>query len=76
MERRFESRLNEMLDQSQVSAEILRGLLTRLEKLVEPFAETLPGPDYRRHGAEYVTGLMSRLERKTGEKNAYLYDQN
>jgi SRSO17 transposase len=64
-----------MLDQSQVSAEILRGLLTRLEKFVEPFAETLPGPDYRRHAAEYVTGLMSRLERKTGAGIAYLHDQ-
>ena len=76
MERRFESRLHEMLDQSQVSAEIVRGLLPRLEKLVALFTETLPGPDYRRHAAEYVTGLMSRLERKTGEGIAYLHDQN
>ena len=76
MEQRFESRLNDMLDQAQVSAEILRGLLPRLEKFVEPFAEDLPGPEYRRHAAEYVTGLMSRLERKTAEGIAYLYDQN
>jgi SRSO17 transposase len=76
MERRFESRLNEMLDQSQVSGEILWGLLPRLEKFVEPFAETLPGPEYQRHAAEYVTGLLSRLEHKTGEGIAYLHDQN
>ncbi len=75
MERRFESRLNEMFDQSQVSVEILRGLLPRLAKIVEPFAETLPGPDYRRHAAEYITGLISRLERKTGDGIAYVYDQ-
>ena len=75
MEQRFESRLNEILDQAQVSADILRGLLPRLEKFVEPFAENLPGPEYRRHAAEYVTGLMSRLERKTAEGIAYLYDQ-
>jgi SRSO17 transposase len=76
MERRFESRLNEMLDQAQVSPEILRGVLPRLEKFVEPFAENLPAPEYRRHAAEYVTGLMSRLERKTGEGIAYLHDQH
>jgi len=75
MERRFESRLNEMLDQAQVSPEILRGVLPRLEEFVEPFAENLPGPEHRRHATEYVTGLMSRLERKTGEGIAYLHDQ-
>ena len=75
MERRFESRLNEMLDQAQVSPEIIRGLVPRLEKFVEPFAENLPGAEHRRHAAEYVTGLMSRLERKTGEGIAYLHDQ-
>jgi SRSO17 transposase len=76
MERRFESRLNEMLDQAQVSPEILRGVRPRLEEFVEPFAESLPGPEHRRHAAEYVTGLMSRLERKTGEGIAYLHDQH
>ena len=76
MERRFESRLNDMLSQAQVSPEILRGVLPRLEMFVEPFAENLPAPEYRRHAAEYVTGLMSRLERKTGEGIAYLYDQH
>ena len=75
MERRFELRLNEMLDQAQVSPEILRGVRPRLEEFVEPFAENLPGPEHRRHATEYVTGLMSRLERKTGEGIAYLHDQ-
>ena len=38
-------------------------------------SSTFPGPDHRRHAAEYVTGLMSKLERKTGEGIAYLLDQ-
>jgi len=75
MERRFESRLKEMLAQAQVSPEILRGVLPRLEKFVEPFPEHIRVPEYRRHAAEYITGLMSRLERKTGEGIAYLHDQ-
>ena len=75
MERRFESRLDEMLEQAHVSPDLLRGVLPRLETFVEPFARALPGPEHRRHAAEYVTGLMSKLERKTGEGIAYLHDQ-
>ena len=51
------------------------GVLPRLAKFVEPFVEHLAGPEHRRHAAEYVTGLMSKLERKTGEGLAYLHDQ-
>src|SRR6516162_2606897 len=75
MERRFDSRLNEMLDQAQVPIAVLRGVFPRLERFVEPFAATLPGPEHQRHAAEYVTGLISKLERKTGEGIAYLHDQ-
>jgi SRSO17 transposase len=75
MERRFESRLDEMMDQAHVSPILLRGVLPRLEEFVEPFVELLTGPEHRRHAAEYITGLMSRLERKTGEGIAYLFDQ-
>ena len=32
-------------------------------------------PEQRRHAAEYMTGLLSDLERKTGEAIAYLHDQ-
>jgi len=76
MERRFGSRLNEMLDQAHVPTDILEDLLPRLEKFVQPFAATLPGPEHQRHAAEYIIGLVSRLERKTGEGIAYLHDQS
>ena len=57
-----------------VSPDLLRGVLPRLETFVKPFVEHLPA-QHRRHAAEYVTGLMSKLERKTGEGIAYLLDQ-
>ncbi|HZF12035.1 MAG TPA: hypothetical protein VFE33_24885, partial [Thermoanaerobaculia bacterium] len=75
MERRYEVRLEQMLAQAEVSPESMRGLLKRLETFAEPFAESLSGPQQRRHAAEYMTGLLSKLERKTGEAIAYLHDQ-
>ena len=75
MERRYEVRLEQMLAQAEVSPELMRGLLQRLETFAEPFAESLTGPQQRRHAAEYMTGLLSKLERKTGEAIAYLHDQ-
>ncbi len=75
MERRYEARLAEMLEDAEVSPEMLRGLLTRLERFVEPFAAALDEPAQRRHALEYVTGLLSKLKHKTGEAIAYLYDQ-
>ena len=76
MERRYEVRLAEMLAQAEVSPELLRDLLTRLATFAEPFAESLAGPQQRRHAAEYMTGLLSKLERKTGAAIAYLHDQD
>lgn len=75
MARRYELRLGQMLAQAEVSPELMRGLLKRLEVFVEPFAESLPQPEQRRHAAEYLTGPLSQLERKTGEAIASLHDQ-
>ena len=75
MERRYQARLEEMLEDAEVSPEILEGLLTRLETFVEPFAAALDQPAQRRHALEYLTGPLSKLEHKTGEAIAYLHDQ-
>jgi SRSO17 transposase len=75
MERRYELRLEQMLAQAEVSPELMRGLLKRLEVFVEPFSKSFLQPEQRRHAAEYMTGLLSKLERKTGEAIAYLHDQ-
>ncbi|MFO0888799.1 MAG: IS701 family transposase [Isosphaeraceae bacterium] len=64
-----------MLAQAEVSPELMQGLLKRLDAFVDPFAKSLAGPEQQRHAAEYMAGLLSKLERKTGEAIAYLHDQ-
>src|SRR3954469_24662772 len=75
MDRRFDTRLRDMLAQAEVSPELIEGLLSRLETFVHPFTASLGGPEQHRHTVEYVTGLLSKLEHKTGEGIAYLHDQ-
>jgi len=75
MERRYELRLEQMLVQTEVSPELVRGLLKRLDVFAQPFAKSLAEPEQHRHLAEYMSGLLSKLERKTGEAIAYLHDQ-
>ncbi|MGE3818125.1 MAG: transposase [Isosphaeraceae bacterium] len=75
MEHRYETRLAEMLEDAQVSPRILEGVLARLEAFVQPFAEALRGSAPRRHALEYLTGLISKLDNKTGEGIAYPHDQ-
>src|SRR3954447_12392479 len=76
MERRYELRLEQMLAQTEVSPELMRGLIERLDIFVEPFARSLDQPEQRRHAAEYMTGLLSKLPRKSGEAIAYLHDHH
>ena len=76
MERRFEVRLRELLDDAVVSPEQLRGLLTRLEEFVEPFAARLVRSKQRVMTQQYVAGLVSRVETKNVESIAYLHDQD
>ena len=76
MDRRFQSRFDEMMDQAEVSPELLRGLLPRLPLFLEPFLQGLSGSDKKQRALEYTTGLLSGLEHKTGEGIAYLYDQD
>jgi hypothetical protein len=75
MERRYALGLEEMLAQAEVSPELMKGLMARLESFVEPYAEALYEPEQRRHVTEYMAGLLSGLERKTGEGIAYLHGQ-
>jgi SRSO17 transposase len=74
MERRFAARLEEMLAQAEVPVESIEGFFGRLETFVAPFAAALGEPEQQRHALEYVTGLLSKLEHKTGEAIAYLHD--
>lgn len=75
MERRHELQLEQMLAQTEVSAELMQGLFGRLVSFVEPFAASLFRPEQRRQTAEYLAGLLSKLPRKSGEAIAYLHDR-
>ena len=75
MERRYRARLQGMLAQAEVSSDLIDGLMGRLETFVEPFTVALAEPEQRQHTVEYISGLLSKLDHKTGEAIAYLHDQ-
>ena len=76
MQRRYELRLEQMLAQAEVSPELMKGLFDRLDTFIEPFAASLDHPERRRHAAQYMTGLLSELPRKSSEAIAYLHDRD
>src|SRR6266545_4647560 len=75
MERRYQARLDELLDDAEVRPGLLRGVLPRLEKFLEPFARSLLSAEQRAHAGHYVQGLLSNLQGKDVESIAYLHDQ-
>ena len=76
MERRFEIRLEELLEDAVLDRRIPEGMLDRLERFVKPFAAILESDAQRRHLREYVAGLFSDVKRKNAETIAYLHDQD
>ena len=75
MEERFAIRRREMMAEAELYSDSMSGLLDRLGEFVRPFAVPLTEPEQRKHTEEYVSGLLSGLEHKTGEAIAYLHDQ-
>jgi SRSO17 transposase len=75
MERRYEARLDELLDDAEVRPSLLRGLLPRLETFLEPFVASLCCPEQRTNAHHYVSGLLSDLKSKDAESIAYLHDR-
>ena len=76
MERRFELRKEAMLAECEVAPQVFRGAMERLTKFIEPFAELLTQSAQRQHTEDYMTGLISDLERKNVESIAYRHDQD
>ena len=66
----------EFLAQAQVPCDLVTGLLERLQSFAEPYAVALTEPEQRQHTVEYIRGLLSKLDHKTGEAIAYLNDQD
>jgi len=76
MDRRFETRKQELLDDCQVSPKVFNGMLTRLEKFTEPFLERLHRVEQKEHAQTYFQGLLSDLDNKNSEAIAYRHDQD
>lgn len=76
MERRFALRKAAMLAECEVSPQVFSGIRERLAKFVEPYGRLLKQPAQRSHAADYVSGLLSDLERKNVESIAYRHDQD
>jgi SRSO17 transposase len=75
MERRFQARLHELLDDAEVRPGLLRGLLGRLDTFLEPFVQSLLNALQRTNAQHYVRGLLSDLDSKDAESIAYLHDR-
>ena len=76
MERRFELRKEAMLAECEVAPQVFSGVVERLAEFVEPFAQRLKQPAQRKHATDYLSGLLSDLERKNVESIAYRHDQD
>lgn len=76
MERRFNVRLDRLLDDAVVDPAVFQSVLPRLERFVEPFANCLRTPEQKQHTQRYVAGLLSNLKRKNVEAIAYQHDQD
>lgn len=76
MDRRFEIRKQELLDDCQVSPEVFNGMLHRLEVFVKPFVDCLVRIEQREHARTYCRGLLSDLDKKNSESIAYRHDQD
>ena len=76
MERRFELRKHQLLEDAELKSELSKGMLDRLETFVEPFAARLGRRDTRENAHQYIGGLLSDLERKNVESIAYRNDRD
>jgi SRSO17 transposase len=75
MERRFEIRKQELLQDCEVSPKVFEDLLGRLRPFAQPFLALLQRSEQREHAQTYLGGLLSNLKRKNAESIAYYFDQ-
>jgi len=75
MERRFAARRDQLLAGAEVDPRILRGVLPRLERFLDPFVASLQRSEQGQHARTYVAGLLSGLPSKNVESIAYLHEQ-
>lgn len=76
MERRFQTRLDELRRDARIPPGLLRGVDTRLDIFLRPFVASLTRDQTRGNAGQYVRGLLSNLGAKTAEAIAYLHDRD
>jgi hypothetical protein len=74
MERRFEQRLEGLLEDVVLDPRIPEGM-DRHERFVEPFAAIMESTEQEQHLWEYGSELFSDVKRKNAETIAYSHDQ-
>jgi SRSO17 transposase len=74
MTRRFAVRRDELLADAEVDPAILRGVLPRLERFLDPFVASLQRQEQSQHARDYLAGLLSDLDYKNVQSIAYLHD--
>jgi hypothetical protein len=75
MDRHFAARRDQLLADAEVDPRLLRGILPRLERFLDPFVELLQRSEQSQHSRHYVAGLLSTLPYKNVESIAYLHDE-
>jgi len=69
------ARREELLADAEVAPQLVRGVLPRLERFLDPFVASVQRSEQAQHARHYVAGLLSNLEYKNVESIAYLHDQ-
>src|SRR5262245_21686657 len=72
---RFAARREQLAADAEVDPALLRGVLPRLERFLDPFVASLQRSEQEQHARRYVAGLLSDLPDKNVESIAYLHDQ-
>jgi SRSO17 transposase len=76
MSHRYDARLDELLADATLPPTLLRGLVDRLDRFLEPFVQTLCRSEQRTNARCYVAGLLAPLPHKNAESIAYFHDQD
>ncbi len=75
MERRYQIRKREILQDTEIKPQVTDGMLKRLEQFAEPFVAAFVRRDSRANVRMYLGGLLSDADRKNVESIAYRYDR-
>jgi len=76
MERRFEIRKREILQEADIKPQVADGMLKRLTQFAQPFIASFGRHEPKDNAQIYMCGLLSDLERKNVESVAYRYDRD